>query len=401
MKRYYNLIKYQLRKKNNFLVAVIISLLISVIFLLNTYQKSWNNYLQTDIYEQLVFRSLQVFSDTSSEEEKVQLENISHIINVVPMSEYRSSVSIQEFPNENNKTINIFSANNESIPEIVEGTNFPDNDGYYMICPINFYPYVYEEELRSSSKNQKVDLVPYVNEYLNLKYYGNLYVTNKNDEYIFNTKVQLVGLYKNSNYSVDENTCYVNEKTMNEMILNKYKDDQASYEFQKNNGFIINIDNVNNVNLVSNELTKLGFEYQEIAFIDTETVNYTNSNINLAIVVISVLVFVFIFLMLKRDFKEDRQYYILLYKVGYNKSVVKKVYLFSMIIKVLIYYISLILISELLFGILNIVLKYFPYLFIKFKLLFSYKYLLISIIILAINVLLNLILNFKRDVFND
>ncbi len=399
MIKYFQIIKCQMRKKSNFITAIIIGLAIGIIILVNTYQKSWHNYLKSDIYNGLIFRNLQVSSEDDNDTELKALQNINHITNITPMYEYRELLEIEDLTTNKEKfaRANIFTANNESLPKIVKGTSFPDDDNYYMVCPQNFYPVLAsEEELRNKSSNDSTDLTSYIGDNLTLKYYGNLYNIYESEDYIFRTPVKLVGLYKNNDFEIDENTCFVNHKTMSDIVLNKYKDDMNSYELQKNNSFIITVDNAENMTYVTKNLDDLGYNYRLISYIDTDYINEVNGNINLAIIIIFVLIFIFVFIMFQKDFREDKKQYELLHKIGYARKKIRLIYMFSTILKILIYLISIVIISFILCTILKIMLNYYPYLFAKFRVLYDFKGLNIAISILILNLILNTIFNFKK-----
>ncbi len=403
MNMYFRLAKYQMRKKSNFIVAIIIGLVISIVFLLNTYQTSWHNYIQKDTYDQLVFRNLYIESDTTSEEEMEVLRNIDHVSNVTYMYEYSEIAEIENIQTNNIPGyINIYEANNKSLPKIVEGTNFLDNEGYYMVCPANFYPNTSEEEIRKYSIDDKIDLQKNINTDISLKYMGNLYSLYKIEDYIFSTKVKLVGLYKNSDYSIDENICYVNQKTMQDIVLNKYKDDMVNYESSKSGrGFILTVDSADKMNYVMEKLDDLGFFYRNGAYVDTDYINEINNNINFGVNIIFILVFIFIFIMFQKDFKEDISHYKLLYKIGYNSKEIKNTYLITSLFKSLIYLFVVILFSLISCIILKIILNYYPFLFVKFRIIFDYKCIFIIILIFITNALINNILNIRKVIKND
>ena len=178
--------------------------------------------------------------------------------------------------------------------------------------------------------------------------------------------MQLVGLYKNSDYSVDETTCYVNHKTMHDIVLNKYKDELEEYELQKNNGYMLTVDSAEHINNVKRQLDELNYYYQDASYIETQYINNVFNHINFIVYAVILFTFLFIFFIFKKDFKEDKDYYSLLNKLGFNKKQIRLSYLITIILKSLIYFVFAIIMYALMCIILKIILLYFPYLFVKY-----------------------------------
>ncbi len=397
---YFSLVKFQLRKKSNYIVAVIIGLIIGIATLVYTYETSWKNYLNKDVYEDITFRNLHIQTDNETSEEELQkLQALDYVSNVTYMYEYLKTYEIEDLTTnaETFARADFYTANNESLPQIVKGTDFPDDDGYYMVCPENFYSVLYNyEDLRTKTTSDKDDLSYYLNKELTLKYNGVLYNATKSEKYIFRTKVKLVGLYKNSQYSIDETTCYLNHNAMHDIVLNEYTDALNDYENQKNNGYILTVDSANHMDEVKENLDKLGYYYQDVSYIETDYLNNIFNNIDVAIFIVLILVFIFVFFIFKKDFKEDKAYYELLKKVGFNNSEIKKVYFLTSIIKSVIYICFITIITLIIFLLLKVILNYFPYLFVKYKVIYDYKIILYTLLILMFNLIINVFLNSRK-----
>ena len=391
MKNSFNLVKFQLRKKSNYLTALIIGILMSVTILSNTYQKTNTNFVENDIYQNLEFRQLRVSGKNKRENDMSILKDIDHIVNVAYMTHINKTVEIVEL--DNNAT-NLNSATNKSLPKIVKGSNFDDEEGAYMVCPYNYYKF--DNFITENTIKNRIDLEKYLNIELTLKYYGNLYGITKDPTDIYEMKVKLVGLYKNSDYSIDEADCYVNNKAFNEIVENMYKNDQSNYEFNKTSDFIVTIDNIKYLEEVKDTLKGLNFNYDTITFINYDKLSEMNSQVNFAIIFILFLIGVFVFLMYQKDFNNDKEYYILLHRLGYSNSNVKKTYIITMILKTTVYLLFTIIISSLACIGLKVILDYYPFLFYKYRLVYDLKSIIYVIVLFIINIILNGFINFRK-----
>ena len=391
MKNSFNLVKFQLRKKSNYLTALIIGILIAVAILSNTYQKTNTNFVENDIYQNLDFRQLRVTGKSDREKDMATLKDITHIVNVAYMTHINKTVEIVEL--DNNST-NLNSATNESLPKIIMGSDFADDDGAYMVCPYNYYKFA--DFITKNTKENRIDLKKYLNTELTLKYYGNLYGITKDPTDIYETKVRLVGIYKNSDYSIDEADCYVNHKVYNEIVENMYKKDKSNYEFNKTSNFIITVDDIKNLEEVEETLKNLDFNYEAISFINYDKLAEMNNQVTHIITFIFILISLFIFLIYQKDFNDDKEYYILLYKLGYNMSKVKITYIITMMLKTIIYLFFTLIISSITYIGLKTVLDYYPFLFYKYRLMYDLKSIIYVIFLFIINIILNGFINFRK-----
>ena len=386
MKINYNLLKIQLRKKINIFSILVISISMCFVLILCSYKASVQKSIN-DSLNDLSFRSLSISSEKHVDQEKKSiLENIEHVTNVSYEYYYRTSLKTEEFKNDKLEgSFEIISANNKTIPQIVKGTNFPDNDDYYMVCPENFYPGNFDNYANFSDKD-RIDLDKYLNKQM---------IFNSNEK---NFNIKLIGIYQNSDYNLDEYLCYVNEKTMIDIMDNYYNSIQSDqFDLENQTGFIINIDDAKNLESVKTELSQLGYNYKPIAYIAYDIIDNTVKPINKIIPTILILVFILIFILLEKDFKEDKKFYKLLSYLGYNNKYVIKIYTISSILKLLFCLFLSILLTSVGYIIFLIILKYHPFIFGKYRLILDIKSIIYIIGVLMLTLLLSIILN-KRDV---
>ena len=145
-----------------------------------------------------------------------ELEKIEHVVGVFHNTTWQNGAIIEQFKKDNKRDgrINLRAATNGSLPQIVERSSFPnDNNAYYIICPENFLPM--GANLKKYNRFDMVNLKPYLNKKITLKYmdYNTM---NENLE----LSLKLIGIYKNSVTSIDENVCYVKEDTLSAIYMN-------------------------------------------------------------------------------------------------------------------------------------------------------------------------------------
>ena len=210
-----------------------------------------------------------IIKKESYETKKKDIKGIPHIITILHeyniASEYLSS---EEFKTPNtDHTIQAYTADNLSLPKIKYGTNFPDKQGFYMVCPINMYP---NSNLSSNNINFKItnkdriDMQQYLNKTIQFQF-ENVNNMNIKKESI---DIKIVGLYEVNKHSLEDNTCYINESAK-KYIYDTLNNDLPSY-IEKSNpeAAVIIIDDIKNLEEVESELSKIGYRLDPYTIID-------------------------------------------------------------------------------------------------------------------------------------
>lgn len=398
MKNIFNLIKFQLRKKTNILTIIIIGILISIALLNNIYNASMNN-MTKDIGESKEFRSFNVYKDDNDEKLIDELKSIKYVINATPAYEYLGyALNVDTFiTSKLNGEFSVTPASNESLPKIVKGINFPDDEGYYMVCPQNFYPT--SGEMKYMTIFDRFPVEKYLNKEISIQYYGQKYGLNHSSDYIFNMNIKLIGLYKNNDYNIDENKCYVNSKVMHDYVLNYYKDLEEEYKAQKSLGFVIEVDSKKNINYVENKLKEYGYTYEPLGFIVLEGIEETNNNTQTLIYILMLIIVIFIFIVLEKDYIENKDYYKLLSVVGYDNKKVKLIYIMSSLLKIGFCVIFGLIISAMICGLAYLFLTIFPFWMFKYRIVISFDIIyiiMIFFILPVIMIIFNSLLHFRK-----
>lgn len=294
--------------------------------------------------------------------------------------------------------VEIYAANNDTLPEIIEGTNFPDDNGNYIICPQNFYPTSNLENLKYMSKFDSIIISNYLNQDIEFNYTSNFGV----NDYIETFK--LIGIYKNNNNNLDENICYVQEKTMEEIAINEFSDDldengNSNIIYQED--FVIQVDDISNVEKVKNELIDLNYSYSEMATIYYPFFEDIVNSMNIIIFVLSIISLVVIVIIYIKQFNEDSHNLLLLSYLGYNYKNISLIYVFSCIIQSILSLVISLFISIIFVSLLLFLVDIFPFVFNKWNICFNYTvviYILIIIIIaLLISTNFNLMMLQKKE----
>ena len=131
---------------------------------------------------------------------------------------------------------------------------------------------------------------------------------------------------------------------------------------------------------------------------DYESLDKTNANITLICSLIIIIVAIFMYLMLEKDYEENKDYYNLLHILGYNNKEINKIYLNSCILKIFFWIIISLLISIIVCLIGSLIIKIYPFLIDKYRIVYDYKYALIVLGLSVIVTLINYLIHRKRKI---
>ena len=401
MKHIFDLVRFQLRKKTNILSILIIGIAMSITIINYVNNESEKNMYENDVFDALEYRTLRVGKENDNNSNYIdELEKKEHI-NIASYSfEYFGfGVTVDEF-NKGKLTgeFRIIPANNNSLPKIVDGTNFPDDDNYYMICPENFYPV--SAELKNFSIFDKLNISKYIGKEISARYIGMRYFNYNDPTNVFYTRLKVIGTYKNNDYNIDEYTCYVNKKAMHKMVLNQYIDDEENYELQKSQGYVIEIDSKDNIDIVTKELESEGYYVEPTVYFDEEGLKEIQNQTNKISIPLIIIVVVLIVIILEKDYLENKDYYKELNILGYNKGNIRKVYLLSNFIKILLCIILGIILSSVICGLAYLLLKIYPFMMFKYRVVIPYgdiiKLILLFIVIPFIITFISSIIHLRK-----
>lgn len=360
-----------LRNKNKYFNIFIISILLFVAIVLSSYLKSMNNYIEEDIFKSVYYKMITINLEDDKynlNDAKEKIKKIDHVINVTNSYSHSNILFSEELKSSKlSGDVEILSANNRTIPKIIKGKNFPDNDAYYMICPVNFYPTDSIDDIKKMTSYDKYDISKKLNNKIIFKYMSN------NEKQSYNIEYNLVGLYENSKNNFDENICYVNEKSLIDIAINQYSDD-IDIDTGINNitlqtDLYVEIDDYKNVSDVIQKLRSNGYSVERVATISENYFNGIKKNVSRMIYVLIILLIIMIFIVMKKNNNDNKDNYKLLYYLGYTKRRIITISIISNIINCAISLIIFIILNFLLYLLFKIILLYIPFIFNKWNIL--------------------------------
>lgn len=388
------ILKRIIRDFKSRLIIFLIALLLLLGTIVSINKKTTEEMLNKETYSKYHNRLYQLVKKESYETKKKDIKGIPHIITILHeyniASEYLSSETFKT-PNTDH-TIQAYTADNLSLPEIKYGTNFPDKQGFYMVCPINMYP---NSNLSANNigfkitNKDKIDMQKYLNQSIQFQF-ENINTTTTKKETI---TIKITGLYEVDKNSLYDNTCYINETTK-KYIYDTLNNDLPSY-IEKSNpeAAIIIIDDIKNINEIEKNLNKLGYRLDPYTIIDpdflieTKKINKTYSQL------LSYICIILLFIIFFKNTQNRLEYNKLLKYLGAKKY---NIYLTNIIHNMLILLLAFIL--SIIFSIiyrylLEIIISFRPFLFSKNEIVFSITYLLKIFIVILPSTLIISILN--------
>lgn len=332
-----------------------------------------------------------VYTPDELNKQKSELLSIENVVNVSNSYAYWTILKSNDLKKLRiDGEIGIYSATNKSLPEIILGTNFPSEEGNYLICPENFYPDSNIQSRKTYTIFDKINIKKFLNKNIIFPYYS----VNQSEKYEIEYKI--VGFYKNNTTHIDENICYANNDSLIEIAINEYSDD-IDPESNINNivyqtDFFVQIDRKENITKVQEKLAELGYYYKPTVYVDEEYVSSIESNVKKTTLLVILLGFIVLILVLYKQFVEEINNYTLLFYLGYNKNKIRIIFVFSTIIQIILSLIMSVIISLLLLGVVILGLNIFPFILNKWKLCIDISSTIFVFIMVTIAMFINIII---------
>lgn len=387
---------FQSRRKSTIFNIIFITIAVLIVLAINTYSDTAINFMNSEIYNSIYYQGLEVLT-IGEKDRKVareKLEEIEHVSIVTDFYNYNLRIGTDEFKNEKLEgDIQLYIGNNNTLPEIVLGTNFPDNEGNYLVCPENFYPTLNLNNLRTVSSKYAVDIDNYLNKNVTFNYKSNA-LTND-----YEITYKIVGFYKNRNY-LDSNLCYAQENTMNEIVMNSYSDDidpvtgESNLNYQTS--FFVQVDNIGNLEKVEEEITKLGYRFEENAEVVPEyfeNIQNTSNNVSYIVIIVTAILLLIISY---KQFAENKTIYTLLKYLGYKKESVISISFLSSLIQAIFSLFVAMLIFFIVYALFQLVLNIYPFLLNNWSICISFRSFISIIIVVLVIMLIGNVLNMYR-----
>lgn len=395
------ILKRIIRDFKSRLLIVLIALLLLLGTIVSINEKTTEEMLNKETYSNYYNRLYQLIKKGTFLEKKNDISNIPHIVTILHEYNIASQfLSSEEFKTTNtDSTVEAYTADNLSLPKIEYGTNFPDDQGFYMVCPTTMYP---NSILTGNNINFKItnkdriDMQQYLNKTIQFQF-ENVNNMNIKKESI---DIKIVGLYEVDKRSLDDNTCYINENAK-KYIYDTLNKDLPSYIEQSNpEAAVIIIDDIKNLEKVENELSKIGYRLDPYTIIDPNFLQDTKKINKTYSLLLSYICIILLFIIFFKNTKNRLEHNKLLKYLGAKNN---NIYLINithnMLILLLAFIISIIL-SIIYRGLLEVIIYFRPFLFSKKEIVFSITYLLKIFIIIfpstfVISMLNNIYIKYK------
>lgn len=370
--------KNTIRNKFVLLIISIISLILFLGTIISIYRKSTEEFTENYSTKEYATKMIMVDHPEKNMQQQIdELLNFNHIIDAFPNYDL-GSVTLQSDLLKKDNTdgkIKAYTSTNNSLPEIAYGSNFPDNDGFYLVCPNKMYANLtlgYNDIKGKITNKDSISTNNLIGENINFKY------TAYKEKGIPITKdidIMIVGTYYVDDYMNEDNVCYMNENLKKEIYYRQHEDmKEDEYELDEETTLII-LDEYESRKEVTEQLTEAGYGYSFVVTFDEDFMSDINESMDficLIIMIICITLICIFFIILSSKNRENYKLYMYL---GYTK---KKIYLMNflsnIIVCVLIFFLSLI-ISFIYKNIFEIVTYFRPFIFNKYEIVFSINYL--------------------------
>lgn len=393
------IIKYSIksiyRKKMNVISCLTIGLLISMTILISTYYKSMNNFIENDLKNDFYYNTLLVHQKYNLEEEKKdlkiirgELEKLDGVIGVFSTTSRYNGITMKNLKNkEISGNTELYAANNETLPKIVKGTNFPDLKNNYIICPENFYPN--DMDYSNLTKDKFINLKPFLNKKITFEYQN--FDTNKK----LDIEYKLIGLYENSSTVMDEGICFVTEKSLFDIYV-KQRKGLKDFKLEDQRGFFVQVEDINKLDNVTKNLENIGYSVRPTTYIDYSIFEQSFEKVNKIAIILYFFIFILLLLITFKLFKDNKHNYNTLYKIGHKKRTIQKINFITNLIFIFMSQIISIIFSILINIILKIIIDYKPLIFNKRTLLMDYHTLpFIFVMTILTTIIVSIICNMK------
>ena len=267
---------------------------------------------------QIDYRTIRVFSSNINVENKEifikQLEkNINSILNIKHVQDAYIGEESALIVKTNLKntyvdgTITVLRGTDSTLPKIIEGRAFSNNESGVMICPQKFYP---DSEPEKIKRKGIIDAKTLLNKKINITYNEYKYDEFKNKLIVkeeHKKEFEIVGLYDTQERMNDNGTCYISSVDMKEMAATEYSWDESAYI---SSSILVVVDSINNVEPVKEELANKGYKLSGVeAYLD-----YNIINIIMTLIICAMLLILLIVILLS-----------ILYLVGIDNSEEKEI----------------------------------------------------------------------------
>lgn len=342
---------------------IFITLLVTFIFGIYTFNDSLISYLYNGIMKQYNYNYVYTNPyDSDREEVKNNLNNIKHIEEVFEPYQDALYINLEKIDNKEYNGRFILAGRNVQDLKMMSHKYSQKND---IICPSNFY---YSDDLTSKKFIKKNDLIKLSN-----NNFESFYYKRNNDDTIAEKKIinlKVVDTFENNKYIIDENICYASRDLLSDIYYDTYP---SNFFDGQVDSIIFSIDNSGSYNYVKDEVEKLKYDFSSIYFVDYSFLNFINKS-TIVILTISIIFSILLIInMNKKRFYDKVEEYNILKSIGYSNKEIKNVFSFDNIINLFGDIIISFAFINIIVCLLKIITYYYPFVFEKLVLEFNFK----------------------------
>ncbi len=335
--------KKHLLRKENIIFGLISTFLIVILFLSLTAISFILRYISDTNKYNVLSRTLIVESENKTEEELNSMSDIKHIISNVSELYYNPFwTNVSEFDEENFMGYMGIKAliNNDDI-KIIDGRNIENE--YEIVIPSKFYPHgefndftedvISKDLMLDGKKLIGTEIKIYSDKGRPEISYGSKDYDLIMEEWKKNRKIirfKVVGTFDSTKTMTERNVTYVSMKAIDnlkddKLISGSVTDENGDITYIYSSKRMIIIDDYDNMDEVTQELSNKGFSYSIVLSYD-KTEMYLVTLIPLGATIISLIVtFILIKNFISKKFK-NREYQLgILKALGFNNTTIKKI----------------------------------------------------------------------------
>lgn len=331
IKDYFNLVFLNLHrcKKNKiyFLITFLCAVLCLIVLIFNF---NVDKIINDTIEKEVAYRTISVVPKeynnfVNYEKDIEEAKKIEHVIDA-----FSGNSEIVVESNLKNSIVDgkivLSRASEATLPTIISGRSFKDDELNVLICPIDFYPDsegVYKENI-SDDLLDKVFTVEYTDYKINE---FNQLTTNKT----YTTNFKIIGLYDTLEVMQEKNNCFIPP-----LAMQSISDIQNAWNIDNKYGidsFTIVIDNYENVDYVFEELKNQGFEYFNVKYVfDYKQIMILKISIIALILLVLFTIIIYNSLYIKKKINNEIKEIGILRALGYTKKEITTLYSLEIII---------------------------------------------------------------------
>ena len=308
-------------QKRKIIFSIIITIILILLFLIITFNHTIFNYIY-NINHYNYFNRILIVDDLIKENDYKTLKNNKHILSIDKQKVTSFVINNDEF-----EQIVLFPINENSIPNIIDGKGNLSKGK--IICPKKFVPKANVSIDFGITTDYMIDGSKLINKPFNVIIQKRILEDSKViTSNSLKKEFTISGIYDSQKYMMDNNICFSSYEDFNEIYNFLYSDQKYN---SINTSTRILIDNFKNVNSISKELKKIGYDSRPLSVLDYNNVYMILTISILTISIFLILIYIIIRFNIKRELLDKEQEITLYKSIGYSKKNIQKIYSFEYI----------------------------------------------------------------------